>query len=196
MPFCARLVRFFCVCDKITHVMANLINWRGQVNFSSGDTIRVHQTVTEGNKTRTQIFEGLVIRIRGHQGLKSFTVRKLSYGIGVEKIFPESTPTVTKIEVTKKGDVRRAVLSYLRKRVGKKATKVKDKFVKGVKDLEQEVVTKSDSEDLTEEARQSAKLARLAAEEKATKAASKAEKAIKKSKKKAKIVRKERTFVR
>lgn len=175
--------------------MANLINWRGQVNFSSGDTIRVHQTVTEGNKTRTQIFEGLVIRIRGHQGLKTFTVRKLSYGIGVEKIFPEATPTVTKIEVTKKGDVRRAVLSYLRKRVGKKATKVKDKFVKGVGKLEEEVITKSD-EDTSEEARQTAKLARLAAEEKAAKAAAKLEKAAKKSKKKAKIVRKERTFVR
>jgi dsDNA-specific endonuclease/ATPase MutS2 len=141
------------------------------------------------------VFEGLVIRIRGHKGLKSFTVRKLSSGVGVEKIFPENSPTVTAIEVTKKGSVRRAVLSYLRNRVGKKATKVKDKFVKGVKDIQQEVVVK-DSETLTEEQRQATKLARMAAEEKAAKAASKLEKAAKKAKKKHKIERKERTFVR
>lgn len=175
--------------------MANNLNFRNKISFSTGDTIRVSQLVTEGSKTRTQIFEGLVIRIRGHQGLKSFTVRKLSSGVGVEKIFPENSPAVTAIEVTKKGSVRRAVLSYLRSRVGKKATKVKDKFVKGVKELAEETVVK-DKETLTEDQRQAAKLARMAAEEKAAKDAAKLEKAAKKAKKKHKIERKERTFVR
>jgi large subunit ribosomal protein L19 len=111
--------------------MANSLNWRKQLEFGSGDTIRVHQTITEGDKTRTQIFEGIVTRIRGHAGLKSFTVRKIgANNIGVEKIFPENTPTITKIELKKKGKVRRAVLSYLKKRVGRKATKIKDVFIK------------------------------------------------------------------
>ena len=111
--------------------MANSLNWRGQVNFSSGDTIRVHQTIVEGDKTRTQMFEGIVIRIRGHQGVKSFTVRKIAVNsVGVERIFPENTPTVTKIEVRKQGKVRRAVLTYLKKRIGKKASKIKDVFIK------------------------------------------------------------------
>lgn len=178
--------------------MANIINWRKQVSFSTGDTIRVHQTVTEGNKTRTQVFEGVVIRIRGHQGLKSFTVRKIATGgIGVERIFPEDAPVVTKVEIRKKGKVRRAVLSYLRKRVGRKATKVEDKFVKGAQskteEVEKVVVTKAES---SEEERNAAKMARLAIEEKAEKAARKVEKEIKKSKKKKKIERKERVFVR
>ncbi len=111
--------------------MANILNWRDQVKFSSGDTVRVHQIVKEGDKTRTQIFEGIVLQIRGHKGLKSFTVRKIATGgIGVEKIFPEVTPAVTKIEVIKRGKVRRANLSYLRSRLGKKAIRVKDRFVK------------------------------------------------------------------
>lgn len=176
--------------------MANLINWRKEVSFGTGDTIRIHQTVTEGTKTRTQIFEGVVIRIRGHEGLKTFTVRKIATaGIGVEKIFPEGTPTVTKIEVKKKGKVRRAVLSYLRKRVGRKAIKVKDSFVKGAQ-INQEAdvtVTKADS---SEEERAAAKQAKLNMEEKAEKAAKKVEKEKKKSKKKAKVVRKEKVFVR
>jgi large subunit ribosomal protein L19 len=60
--------------------MANILNWRDQVKITSGDTVRVHQKVTEGGKTRTQIFEGVVIRIKGHEGLKSFTVRKIATG--------------------------------------------------------------------------------------------------------------------
>lgn len=179
--------------------MANIINFRNETPFSTGDTIRVHQTVTEGNKTRTQIFEGIVIRIHGHSGSKSFTVRKIAVGgIGVERIFPEAAPVITKIEVKKKGKVRRAVLSYLRKRVGKKATKIQDKFVKGDWSKEAEsskvVVTKEEGlEELTPEQR---KLMKTLAEEKAEKAAKKAEKEKKKSKKKGKIQRKERVFVR
>jgi large subunit ribosomal protein L19 len=111
--------------------MANSLNWRGQIVFNSGDTIRVHQTIIEGDKTRSQIFEGIVIRIRGHLNSRSFTVRKLAVNsIGVERIFPENTPTVTKIEVKKQGKVRRAVLTYLSKRVGRKATKIKDIYIK------------------------------------------------------------------
>jgi len=111
--------------------MANSINWRNQTTFSTGDTIRVYQNIVESGKTRSQIFEGIVVRIRGHQGLKSFTVRKIaSNAIGVEKIFPEATPSVTKIEVKKKGRVRRAVLGYLRSRIGRGATKIDDVFVK------------------------------------------------------------------
>lgn len=177
--------------------MANMINWRSEVSFSTGDTIRVHQTISEGNKTRIQIFEGVVIRIRGHQGLKSFTVRKIAVGgIGVERIFPESAPMVTKIEVKKKGKVRRAVLSYLRKRVGRKATKIEDKFVKGAQSKTDEVVQTVTKVEVSEEDRAAAKLNRLAQEEKAEKAAKKADKEKKKSKKKAKIQRKEKVFVR
>ena len=91
------MLRLFAI---IAFRMANMLDWRGQTQISSGDTIRVHQTVVEGSKTRSQIFEGVVIRIRGHKGLKSFTVRKIATNsIGVEKIFPENSPTVTKIDI-------------------------------------------------------------------------------------------------
>jgi len=107
--------------------------------FAVGDTIRVHQTFEEGDKTRTQVFEGIVIAIRGHAGLKSYVVRKIATNnIGVEKIFPLDTPTVTEIEVKKKGSVRRAKLYYLRDRTGKKATKVKGLFVRGLDQPERE----------------------------------------------------------
>lgn len=125
--------------------MANLTTWKDTITFGVGDTISVHQKIVEGDKTRTQIFKGIVIGIKGHQGLKSFTVRKISsIGVAVEKIFPLETPTVTKIEVVKKGKVRRAKLYYLRDRVGKKATKVKDVFVKksDQPEIEEEVVKK------------------------------------------------------
>lgn len=179
--------------------MANSINWRNEITFGSGDTIRVHQTIEEAGKTRTQIFEGIVIRIRGHQGLKSFTVRKMATGnIGVEKIFPELSPTISKIEIKKKGKVRRAVLTYLRKRLGKKATKIQDVFVKGAQkqtttDL---VIKKEKSTEYSEETKEMAKLAKVQLEEKAAREAEKAKKAKKKSKMKKKIERKEKVFVR
>jgi len=109
--------------------MANILNWRNQLKIHTGDTIKVHQEVKEGDKTRNQIFEGTITRIRGHQGLKSFTVRKIAASnIIVEKIFPELTPSITNIELVKHGSVRRAVLSYLKKRVGKKASRIKEKI--------------------------------------------------------------------
>ena len=90
-----------------------------------GDTVRVHLKVKEGNRERIQVFEGTVIA-KKHGGIEeSFTVRRISYGIGVEKVFPLHAPSVEKVEVVRKGKVRRAKLYYLRNRVGK-AAKVKE----------------------------------------------------------------------
>lgn len=94
--------------------------------FNPGDTIKVHQRVVEGNKQRIQIFEGVVIARRGSTSNASFTVRKVSYGIGVERVFPLHSPNIEKIEVTRLGKVRRAKLYYLRNRRGK-AARIKEK---------------------------------------------------------------------
>jgi len=94
--------------------------------FGAGDELKVHVRVVEGGKERVQVFQGNVIRRQGSGLQETYTVRKLSYGVGVERTFPLHTPTVAKIEVLKKGDVRRAKLYYLRDRVGK-AAKVKEK---------------------------------------------------------------------
>jgi large subunit ribosomal protein L19 len=94
-------------------------------SFNVGDTVKVHCRVVEGGKERVQIFAGLVIA-KGGTGINSaFTVRKISYGEGVERVFPLHTPRIAKIEVTIKGKVRRAKLHYLRDRVGKRALLVK-----------------------------------------------------------------------
>ena len=95
-------------------------------NFASGDEVKVHVKVVEGNKERVQVFQGNVIARQGSGVAETYTVRKLSYGVGVERTFPVHTPTVVKIEVIKRGDVRRAKLYYLRDRVGK-AAKIKEK---------------------------------------------------------------------
>ena len=94
--------------------------------FRPGDTVRVHVRVVEGNRARTQLFEGVVIRRRGSGVRESFTVRKVSFGVGVERTFPVHTPLIDRIERVIRGDVRRAKLYYLRDRVGK-AAKVKEK---------------------------------------------------------------------
>ncbi len=86
-----------------------------------GETVRVHVKVVEGEKERTQVFEGIVIRISGKGSRATFTVRKISYGIGVERIFPLHSPRIEKVEVVSKGKVRRAKLYYLRERSGKGA---------------------------------------------------------------------------
>lgn len=93
--------------------------------FNVGDTVKVHTRVVEGGKERIQIFAGIVIAKRGSGVNASFTVRKISYGEGVERGFPVHTPRIAKIEVTHRGKVRRAKLHYLRSRIGKKATLVK-----------------------------------------------------------------------
>ncbi len=94
--------------------------------FGPGDTIKVHQRVVEGDKQRIQVFEGVVISRRGSRTNASFTVRKVSYGIGVERIFPLHSPNIEKIEVTRAGKVRRAKLYYLRSKRGK-AARIKEK---------------------------------------------------------------------
>ncbi len=95
-------------------------------DFAPGDELKVHVRVVEGGKERVQVFQGNVIRRQGSGLQETYTVRKLSYGVGVERTFPLHAPTVQKIEVTKRGDVRRAKLYYLRDRVGK-AAKVREK---------------------------------------------------------------------
>ncbi|USG67748.1 50S ribosomal protein L19 [Brevibacillus ruminantium] len=89
--------------------------------FRPGDTVRVHVKVIEGQRERIQLFEGVVIRRRGSGVSETFTVRKISYGVGVERTFPVHTPKIDKIEVVRHGKVRRAKLYYLRDRVGKAA---------------------------------------------------------------------------
>ena len=89
--------------------------------FRSGDTVRVHVRVKEGDKERIQVFEGVVIRRRRGGASASFTVRKVSYGVGVERIFPVESPSVAKLEIKSRGHVRRARLYYLRELRGKKA---------------------------------------------------------------------------
>src|SRR4029079_13121894 len=90
-------------------------------NFKAGDRVRVHFQVVEGTRRRTQVFEGVVIKRQGHGVRETFTVRKQSFGVGVERTFPVHSPKTEKIEVAARGDVRRAKLYYLRGRVGKRA---------------------------------------------------------------------------
>jgi len=90
-------------------------------SFDAGDRLRVHFQVIEGTRRRTQVFEGVVIKRQGHGARETFTVRKQSFGVGVERTFPVHSPKIEKIEVAARGDVRRAKLYYLRDRVGKRA---------------------------------------------------------------------------
>ena len=94
-------------------------------DFNVGDTIVVHTRVVEGGKERIQLFKGLCIARKGSGVNAAYTVRKISYGEGVERVFPVHTPRVAKVEVAARGKVRRAKLNYLRERVGKSALKVK-----------------------------------------------------------------------
>ncbi len=95
-------------------------------SFNVGDTVQVHYKVVEGTRERIQVFEGTVIKIQGGGARETFTVRRLSYGVGVERTFPIHSPRIEKLVVTRKGKVRRAKLYYLRDRQGK-AAKVKEK---------------------------------------------------------------------
>jgi large subunit ribosomal protein L19 len=110
---------------KTDEIMAGLKTPRNFPDFRVGDTVRTHVRIREGEKERLQVFEGTVIRKRGSDKGASFTVRKVSYGIGVERIFPLESASVEKIEVVMKGKVRRARLYYLRKRTGK-ATQIEE----------------------------------------------------------------------
>ncbi len=90
-------------------------------NFSPGDRVKVHFQVIEGARSRVQVFEGVVIKRQGHGARETFTVRKQSFGVGVERMFPVHSPKIERIELAARGDVRRAKLYYLRDRVGKRA---------------------------------------------------------------------------
>lgn len=94
--------------------------------FNVGDNVKVHYRIVEGNRERIQVFQGDVIRRQGASNRETFTVRKMSFSIGVERTFPVHSPKIEKIEVMRKGDVRRAKLYYLRDKVGK-AAKIKEK---------------------------------------------------------------------
>ena len=94
--------------------------------FRPGDTVRVHVKIKEGDKTRVQPFEGVVIGRRGRDVQETFTVRKVSFGIGVERIFPLHSPLIESVETLRAGRVRRAKLYYLRGKKGKKATRIKE----------------------------------------------------------------------
>ncbi|MBI2168587.1 MAG: 50S ribosomal protein L19 [Actinobacteria bacterium] len=94
--------------------------------FAPGDTVKVHVRVVEGNRERVQVFQGAVIARKGSGIRETFTVRKVSFGVGVERTFPLHSPSIGKVELITRGDVRRAKLYYLRERVGKKA-KIKEK---------------------------------------------------------------------
>jgi large subunit ribosomal protein L19 len=97
-------------------------------DFAPGDTLKVHVRVVEGNRERTQMFQGVVIRRKGSGARETFTVRKVSFGVGVERTFPVHSPILARIEVVSRGDVRRAKLYYLRDRIGK-AAKIRERRV-------------------------------------------------------------------
>jgi len=101
--------------------------------FRAGDTLKVHARVVEGNRSRIQIFQGVVIRRQGGGLRETFTIRKVSFGVGVERTYPLNSPQLDRIEIVTRGDVRRAKLYYLRDRRGKKAKikELRDKVVSG-----------------------------------------------------------------
>ncbi len=114
-----------------TVVMQDIIN---EVNpkvdlptFNSGDTVAVHYKIKEGNKERTQVFQGVVLQVKGHGSTETFTVRKMASGVGVERVFPSNSPFIEKIELLKRGKVRRSRIFYLRDRKGKSA-RIKERY--------------------------------------------------------------------
>lgn len=120
-------------------------------SFRPGDELKIHVRVIEGNKSRIQVFQGLVIRRRGSGVRESFTIRKISYGVGVERTFPVHTPVIEKIEVVRRGDVRRAKLYYLRELRGK-ASKIRERRGGNFGPSETIVFETGEAEVLTEEA--------------------------------------------
>ncbi len=107
--------------NLLQYVESQLITKSVHPEFKGGDTVTVHYKIKEGEKERVQMFTGVVLQRRGHGPVESFTVRKMSNGVGVERIFPVNTPYIDKIEIKKKGVVRRARIFYLRELTGKKA---------------------------------------------------------------------------
>jgi len=101
----------------------------GAETFRIGDTVKVHYRIIEGKTDRIQVYEGLVISVNNTGISRTVTIRKISYGVGVERVFPINSPRVEKFEIIRRGKVRRAKLYYMRYRIGKKATKVKELII-------------------------------------------------------------------
>ncbi|MCX8107275.1 MAG: 50S ribosomal protein L19 [Verrucomicrobiae bacterium] len=118
-------------------------------NFNVGDTVRVHTRVIEGDKERIQVFSGVVIGRRGHGINETFTVRRISHGEGVERVFPVHSPRIEKVEVERRGVARRAKLTYLRKRVGKGAVAVRERAKRGEEATDKNVAEATGSEPST-----------------------------------------------
>lgn len=115
--------------------------------FGVGDTIAVSLVVREGDKKRIQIFKGIVLAMKGSGVSKTFTVRKISAGIGVEKILPFNSPNISSIEVLKRGAVRRSKIYYMRKRIGKKALKIEEAVMRPVEAIVESEVVETSVED-------------------------------------------------
>ena len=114
--------------DLIKYVQDSYVEKKEFPEFRAGDTITVYYEIKEGNKTRTQFFRGVVIQLRGQGATRTFTIRKMSGTVGVERIFPFNMPAIQKIELNKSGKVRRARIFYLRALTGKKA-RIKERVV-------------------------------------------------------------------
>src|SRR4051794_37083467 len=121
-------------------------------DFKAGDRVRVHFQVIEGTRRRTQVFEGVVIKRQGHGVRETFTVRKQSFGVGVERTFPLHSPKIERIEVAARGDVRRAKLYYLRGRVGKRARVRERRFTGAEPVVERDLVNAAPPEAADEQA--------------------------------------------
>ena len=115
--------------DAIKFVQDQMIKKDNFPKFRAGDNVVVSYKIVEGTKERIQDFRGDVIQIKGHSGTRTFTVRKISNGVGVERIFPVASPSIVEVKVLKRGKVRRARLFYLRELVGKKARIKERKFI-------------------------------------------------------------------
>jgi large subunit ribosomal protein L19 len=143
--------------------------------FGAGDRVRVHFQVIEGTRRRTQVFEGVVIKRQGHGVRETFTVRKQSFGVGVERTFPLHSPKIERIEVAARGDVRRAKLYYLRGRVGKRA-RVRERRNLGPEEaVDRELLTPAEAPDVSEELAEEETIDAGAAEVEAAEAAEAAE---------------------
>jgi len=114
--------------DIIQSIEKNIMPIERSIEFQVGDTVKVHYKIVEGNRERIQVYEGIVIAINNKGISKTFTVRKISFDIGVERVFPFYSPRIAKVELVRKGKTKRAKLYYLRERTGKSA-KIKEKRV-------------------------------------------------------------------
>ena len=116
--------------DLVKEIAAELVEMNDLPSFKAGDTVTVHYKIKEGDKERIQLFQGTVIQRRGSGTTETFTVRKMSGNVGVERIFPVNSPLIDKIDITKHGVVRRARIFYMRERTGKSARIKEKKYIK------------------------------------------------------------------